>query len=207
MYNQWELAPYKTDTSFHYFEWLCDQVGVSKDYPNSHWHLLGQLWKIEFVWFVPNDDNRIADGLKLRDIYFDYDDTILEYPDGPISVLEVIIGLAIRMDDLLVKPGEDSRVGSRFFELINNLGLLKYSDNRYRDLITTNLDQIKNDISEIERIINVFVDRKYDRNGHGGLFPLNDTPYDQRNIELWYQLNEYVCEKYPYAEDGSDDYW
>lgn len=199
MYNEWKLSLQESEAGFHYFEWLCDLVGVDVFDDFSYSKLLDILWKTPFIWSVPNDDNRVADGFNLRNIYFKYDDFILSKPDGNVSVLEVMIGLAIRMDDLLIQPGEDSQIGSRFFELIDNLGLTPYSNNTY--------DPVSDD-SEIQRILSVFLERRYDKNGRGGIFPLINAEYDQRKTELWYQLNSYVLQNYVgWADDTDGDIW
>jgi hypothetical protein len=36
--------------------------------------------------------------------------------------------------------------------------------------------------------------RTYDRRGHGGLFPLQRSNRDQRRVEIWYQLSEYLLQ-------------
>jgi len=51
-----------------YFEWLYSQVAdvrIRKG-PRTYWNLLRQLFATEFVWHVPNDDNRAYDGRDLR---------------------------------------------------------------------------------------------------------------------------------------------
>ena len=39
--------------------------------------------------------------------------------------------------------------------------------------------------------------REYSDNGHGGLFPLKNPKKDQRKVEIWYQMTEYINENYP----------
>jgi hypothetical protein len=50
----------------------------------------------------------------------------------------------------------------------------------------------RSDRRVIEDILDIFVERKYDPNGYGGLFPLRCPKHDQREIEIWYQFNEYL---------------
>lgn len=212
MNKKWKHKLSLEEASFHYFEWLCDLVGVVRDedivgntdnFEPNYWYLLHRLWETPFTWTQPNDDNRIADGLALRDMYFDYDDTIIEKPRGPCSVLEMMIALAIRMDDMLMMPGEISQLKDRFFELIHNLGLLRFEDKLYLENVhNPNIDNGRSfrrytrDMREVDRILNVLINREYDKNGHGGLFPLYKTNEDQRHVEIWYQMNEYLLENY-----------
>jgi len=71
-----------------------------------------------------------------------------------------------------------------FWELIGNLGLLKYNDNH---LLPTD---------EIEEILDRFIWRTYKPDGKGGLFPLRNAKEDQTKIELAYQLSAYVLERW-----------
>ena len=50
--------------NYDYYEWLISQI----DIPNgkSYNDLFEKMHNLEFVWTVPNDDNRVEDGLDLR---------------------------------------------------------------------------------------------------------------------------------------------
>jgi hypothetical protein len=39
------------------------------------------------------------------------------------------------------------------------------------------------------------VNREYDPDGRGGLFPLDGTHANQREVELWYQMQAYIIER------------
>ena len=75
-----------------YFEWSCDLV-CGDLYSNriSYRKLLMHLHGVEFVWYIPMDENRAKDGLDLRyrfSVSQGYEDTYLaDYIDGPCSVL------------------------------------------------------------------------------------------------------------------------
>lgn len=187
-----------------YFKWLCRKVDVYQDDISGYWYLMQVLWAKEFGWFVPNDDNRVADGLELRlefayDHYYDYNLSASDI----CSVLEMLVALAVRMDDTIIKPGEKVKVGDRFFELICNLELDKYTDDRYLDLgnndnsyhLAAMYSMVK-DSAEIDDILEVLINRQYSKNGKGGLFPLVRAELDQREIEIWYQMHEYLMENY-----------
>src|SRR5690349_15038133 len=57
-----------------YYQWLYSQVGSTrlKDRTRTYWRLLKLLFTKEFVWIVPHDDNRIADGTDLRYEFVDH---------------------------------------------------------------------------------------------------------------------------------------
>jgi hypothetical protein len=51
-----------------YFTWLCDRVNYcyGRNRNKTFLDLMGQLHSKEFVWVVPNDDNRLEDAENLR---------------------------------------------------------------------------------------------------------------------------------------------
>lgn len=173
-----------------YFNWLCEVAHIDTG-AATYWILAKDLHSIEFTWLVPNDDNRAADGISLREefsvehLYFDYRDL----DDSPCSMLEMLIGLARRMEFELCDV-DDTRdyTASYFWEMLDNIGLLAYDDDVYIEREGT---------FNVEAIINIFLNRDYRRNGDGGLFPLIHPREDQRSIEIWYQMQAYIHENYP----------
>lgn len=166
-----------------YFQWLCELIHAG-DGEVPYYILAKELHKIEFTWSVPNDDNRAFDGLRLRDEYGQNS----QYLDGPCSVLEMLIGLARRMDFELSKPDDDSDYTPKYFwEMIYNLRLIDYDDDQY---------VVLNRETPVRGVIRTLLDREYCSTGYGGLFPLNYTDVDQRDVELWYQMNAYLEERY-----------
>lgn len=171
-----------------YFTFLCDIVKNDSEYNM----LLRRLHHHEFYSFIPHDDNRASDGLKLREIFFDTEGGHMassSLPDGPCTVLEMLIGLSFRMEiDLAV--GENAKTVSEcFWELIENLKLLWAHDDAYFE---------EGAVEEIDSMIRDFLDRRYDADGTGGLFPLKNTKKDQRIVEIWYQMAEYLLENYQF---------
>lgn len=168
-----------------YFEWLYKQVASVKikNPKRTYWNLLKILYEKEFVWFVPNDDNRIEDGKDLRfecliSHGIDPDDADQDWLKLECSMLELLVGISRRLAYLTnAEPYE------WFWEMIDNLKLSKYNDseNISRDRVEDILDQV--------------IWRTYNFNGRGGLFPLKRPRQDQREIEIWYQLNAYVLER------------
>jgi len=175
-----------------YFIWLCNIIGIDVE-KESYSILAKRLHGIEYFWFVPNDDNRGEDGLKLRATFIEehdlgpYERFVLDA--GPCSVLEMMIGLAIKMDDIMEDPDHESTPGKWFWELINNIGLSRFSDFQYHFV---------GGHMAVAMTIHKVLERDYGRNGEGGFFPLKNTDVDQRKVELWYQLNAYLSERYCY---------
>jgi len=40
--------------------------------------------------------------------------------------------------------------------------------------------------------------RRYSKTGKGGLFPLKHPKKDQTEVEIWYQMQQYVMENFDY---------
>lgn len=175
-----------------YFAWLYTAFQPKRGL--GHKHLAEILHSIPFRWTVPNDDNRETDGKMLRWVCAEdigEDDQSASYVNlekEPASVLEVLIGLSIRMSDILEDQNQDSRSSIFLKELLGNLGLLEFTDDLYQSRWTK---------SGVLSIINTFLDRTYDFQGNGGLFPLKKAAKKKQNlVEIWYQMMTYMDENY-----------
>ena len=171
------LTPYDLTIMNEYFSWLCEQV-MLRDGDEDYSFLFRALHKKEFYWTVPNDDNRAEDGKDLR-YEFVEENYISDYDviKGPCTVLEMLIGLSRRFDDGERVPAE------WFWEMLGNLFDLDICTNRVVDP------------DYLDHILDRFLDRTYDFNGYGGLFPLKNAQKDQRKVEIWYQMQAYIIEK------------
>ena len=162
-----------------YFRWLYSQVAdpeVINPYA-THWRLLRVLYTKEFLWHVPNDDNRIQDGKDLR-FEFAGDQRIDEgWLDLPCSMLEILIALARKL-----AFEADGRPAGWFWTMMTNVDLTQYSDRRRFS------DEM------IHEVLDRIIFRSYNYSGEGGLFPLKEADRDQREVELWYQMCAYVLE-------------
>jgi len=176
---------YENIRTGEYYRWIIDNITIKSD-PKSYLLLLKTLHSKEYFWIIPNDDNRAADVRIIRDDFFD-----VEFDEIPISILEFIIGVAGRCEDILNKEEGGKSQAEWFWELITNLKLDVYDDENYYDLFgPTNIDNI------LVKLLN----RIYDEKGQGGLFPLKKTKKDQRLVEVWYQMSEYMLENYHFND-------
>lgn len=170
----------------------------NRDPERSYWTLARRLHSTQFVYFVPNDSNRAADGISLRD------DFLESTPDAPYdtyfmseecSFLEMMLALAKRAYLMADEDVVDGGVGGWFWEMAGNLGFDRLNDSRMKN----------RSLEEIDRVVRRVHDRSYSRDGTGGLFPLNKRPRkDQRGSELWYQLNSYLLDR-GYIDPIPDD--
>ena len=176
-----------------YFEYLCDLVNM--DSPNNleYWMLLNDLHAFHFYWSIDHDENRAQDGIDLRRRYLEGEwwSNGEEALSGECSMLEMLIALAERMSfELLgvdVCTEEIFTTGRCFWELIENIGLARFSDDLYDALDGPYV---------INKTLHDVVTRNYDETGIGGIFPLRNTVVDQRSNEIWYQMQEYLQERH-----------
>lgn len=160
-----------------YLSWLTNQISVPVG-NRTYSQMLTELHNKEFVWIIPNDDNRIADGMELRGEFFgQYNGGISE--DGA-SVLEVLIALSRRL--AFVADG-DPEVWA--WRLLKNLELDKFWDP---------LKSAKK-VQDLDDRLEALIWRTYHSDGQGGFFPLAWPTEDQRRVELWYQMNAYIDEQ------------
>ena len=174
-----------------YYHWLCDLIDVNT-FEISYYFLTNDLHKKEFYWSVPNDDNRANDGIKLRDLFLEEENYKDETIKGPCTVLEMLIGLAIKIDSIMADLKNTNQTSKWFWMMMSNIGLDKFNDDVYFDL---------NGEKNINLIIDTLLDRSYIPNGKKGLFPMKFNTTDQRKIEIWYQMSEYILENYYLKEE------
>ena len=159
-----------------YFDWMYELVADDR-YSKSYRKLFTRL-------------NGTEDGIDLR-YRFGRENG---YPDAmiaslldvvPCSVLEMMLALSIRCEEhIMDDPEIGNRTGEWFWIMIVNLGLGSMDDTRY-------------DEEYVDDILDKFLNREYDADGTGGLFPVRNpryAQYDLRNVDIWYQLNWYLQE-------------
>lgn len=164
-----------------YLRWLYSQIskGKFRSPARTYWSLITILYKTEFIWFVPNDDNRAEDGRELR--YEFIEETKIEnineeWLDLGCSMLEMLIGLSRRLS--FHAEGSDR---AWFWHLLNNLKL---------DHLNDSIKPFPEE--EVNDILDTVIWRRYRKDGVGGLFPLSHARRDQTNVEIWYQLAAYL---------------
>lgn len=115
-------------------------------------------------------------------MHIDYDvETVY---DRDCSVLEVLCALSFRCErDIMGEPGsyDDARW---FWKMLENLGLLEYENDIF-------------DEEDVDYILSTWLDRHFAYNGNGSIFPVLHAKRDQRKLEIWYQMADYIDENYP----------
>ena len=161
-----------------YYEWLLNKINYhDTDYDST----LETLFTVEFTWDVANDDNRAEDGLVLRSTFMSEEKwNTSPCSDEPCSVLEMMIALAMRIENDIMWDGERDRTAKWFWEMFRNLKL---------DSAPT--------VWDVHDILEKFLLREYEYDGTGGLFPLGEwATEDQRDVEIWYQAQLFLMKNY-----------
>lgn len=168
-----------------YFDWMY-QLVVDNRYSKSYRKLFARLHDTEFTYTIPMDGNRAEDGIDLRYRFgreHSYEDAMVAaYLDNrPCSVLEMMTALAIRCEEhIMDDPDVGNRTGQWFWSMLVSLGLGSMYDAKF-------------DKYYVDRVLERFLARKYERNGEGGLFTV-DNGRDMRRTEIWYQMNYFLRE-------------
>lgn len=167
-----------------YLTWLYRQIAEPElaSPSKTYWRIAGHLFKKEFIWFIPNDDNRSEDGRYLRyefieDLGIEDADIDPDWLALGCSMLEMLVGLSRRLSFL-----NDGEPRDWFWRMMNTVGL------RYNDRRPFSVDLV-------EEVLDNVIWRTYEPNGCGGLFPLKNPACDQRDVELWHQLHSYLLEQ------------
>lgn len=174
-----------------YFLWLCSMVCRDLDFrdrktikdtydKDTYWHMLRTLGKTEFYSVIERDDNRAGDGVLLRESFcndLQYDDDIYRIINtGPCSVLEMLVALSSRLAGIQ----DTLSIYDIFWIMCGNLGVAK--------------DDLHINLEEMKRSLDIFLNRRYKKDGTGGLFPLKKYKNDQTEIEIWIQANAWLNE-------------
>ena len=161
----------------------------------THRKLLNHLFHTDFFYILEMDSNREADGINLR-YRFGYDHRyadamIASYLDNrPCSVLEMMVALALRVEEnIMVDPEIGNHPEQWFDNMLTSLGLYNMTYDQFNP-------------NKTDTIISRFLNRQYNRNGKGGLFTVNHTTDDLRDVEIWYQMCWYLNEVLYNTERG-----
>jgi hypothetical protein len=92
----------------------------------------------------------------------------------------MMVALAIYAEEhIMANPQIGNRTGQWFWNMVVSLGLGDQMDDRF-------------DRRYVEDTLQRFLDRKYEPNGHGGLFMIRGCRRDLRKVEIFHQLCWYL---------------
>lgn len=151
------------------------------------------MYEFPFVSYVDYDSNRASDGLRLRDDFVDEIGAwVGEIPKTPCNMLELTIALGKRFWFEIEGFSSITEIEC-IWMLLNNIGLDKFTDDYLVDAGDWR--------EEIYAILDRVVERRYNSNGQGGFFPLENPTEDQRRVELWGQMSAFCSEMYDFKTD------
>lgn len=165
-----------------YFQWLCDMIKHDSQ-EHSYYIFLGRLFEHKFESIVDYDVNRISDGLKLREIFFKETNEPIDLQSDTCTILEMLVGLSERMASIVPEITRDVW----FWKIIKNWIFFyeTLQDDYYYENDGNTL---------VDRCVMTLNHRRYSSTGQGGLFPLKKAKEDQRRVEIWYQMQNYISE-------------
>lgn len=168
-----------------YLSWMMRLVSTKTHRSNQYKKLFEKLYERQFQVVNAFDENRVMDGEALR-YQFGEDSGYIQpeiaesIDDRPCSVLELMVALASRCENQFAyDPKYGDRTGVWFWEMIESLGLINMTDDRY-------------DGQYVDYVIDRFISLDYKPNGEGGLFTIQNPKKDYRQVQIWYQMCEYL---------------
>ena len=171
-----------------YFEWMCKIVhDDDSNRRPSYKTLLYYIFTVDFQWVLDFDENRAKDGTDLRyrfghEVGYDRSAISAFLDDRPCSVFELMLALSIRCEEQFMgDPYFGDRTGQWFWNMIINLGLGQMDDSRFDPAYTY-------------EVISAFMERRYEKNGRGGLFAVQHRHADLRTVQIWDQMCWYLDE-------------
>ena len=134
------------------------------------------------------DHPRAMDGLRLR---VDFSNRYLNsvVPSGPVSMLEIMIGMARWMEFNTSLVSDPEMVAAMFWQMVQNIHLDHLPDTEWEPGFS---------IYEVGEAVRKIKERDYLPNGDGGFFPRYTWPDcgDVRTMTLWEQMQGWLVEHY-----------
>lgn len=179
------------DIREEYFQWLCNLVEDRETIPRrTYYKLFRHLHERVFEpsgtrHIYQMDENRAEDGKELRYVFAKEtgcSDSVIDatFRDDPCSMLELMVGVAYRCEHQIM---ENEVYGDRtwfwFRYMLRSLRLNRETDDFYNFGYT-------------ESVLMHFINRKYTKEGMGGLFYIPGFRKDMRKMDIWYQMHAYL---------------
>lgn len=164
-----------------YYDWLLSHLTFFEEFSK----LLETLHKIKFRWRSSSDESRAKDGQNLRWDYViennltNYEYDVLNKELGKASILEVMLALAIKMEQQMTDDRYGNRTSYWFHTMVASLGLNGIIDERFNE-------------ARVKDIIGRFLRKEYLPDGRGGLFKIKNFKGDLREESIWTQMCWYL---------------
>lgn len=148
------------------------------------------------------DENRAHDGISLRERFRyerGYSEKDVEVLSGGCSVLEMMVGLAVRVEEtIMTDPDQGNRTDIWFWTMIENMGLLCVND----DTFNRRLDGRNTYENLVENRLYIMLNRLYLNDGsQGGMFVVRNPRQSLKTTDIWYQMMWWLS-----SYDNDDDW-
>lgn len=176
---------YERELKASYFDWLVDLVRMQENLI-----MMRTLHSIEFYALIDLDNNRGEDGKQLREVFAEKHPEFGNYEalNGPCTMLEMMIALCIRMEEIARKTTFQKLLCHFFTEICTNLGIFN----------------CKNP-DEISEKVHCFLEKKPLKGRFVSFFWHNVSFLKSKmtqeyleKTEIWYQMQAYLQEKDPF---------
>lgn len=173
-----------------YLDWLKDKItDIDGTFRYSYNDLLNYLYlyKLDYnkLMRVPMDLNRADNGLYLRYEFgreYGYtNEQINNEIRDRCSMLELMVALSVDIERLMEDASFGDRTNVWFWQMVTSLGLSQMDDFGFSR-------------ARCCKILDKFENRKYNYNGKGGLFYIENPKFVIQETEIWKQANAYLNE-------------
>lgn len=157
-------------------ECLMDEIGLVDLGYSNYTKVFRELLTI---YFIPEYDS--LDEARCADVYGFLRTPYGYLEDDPdVTIGEVLIAMCIKVAYNVMG---DADPGRYFWEFLDNLGLLEYPNKKF-------------DKFEVDQIVKKWLEKSFRKNGIGSPFPIPNTSFDLRCVDMWRHCNLYVSENY-----------
>lgn len=144
------------------------------------------LFDTTFVSYDEFDDNLVENSMGLRRIFLNESRAGLKFYEiyggfeFECTVLELIVYLSIQIEDqIMTNDAFGERYSDWFWQMLDSLGL-------------KNMDNFAYDEAKACQILENFIEKRYKKNGKGGLFTTKNPKIDMRNMDIWSQCMSFL---------------
>lgn len=169
-----------------YFNWMSERVFKNPRDIEQYSYLLDALNASMFYFSIPMDENRMQDGIDLRYRFafekgYSNQEVEVELSNNrSCSMLEMMVALSIKGDERILYDYETGgRADYIFMIMLQSLEFDNMTDDRF-------------DPGFIDEKIDSLLNHRYNYNGYGGLFVVENPRRDMREVDIWYQMNWYI---------------
>lgn len=169
-----------------YFNWLIYSLNLNPEYMNSHFALFKELHNIAYEYRNIMDENRYRDGIELRyhfggETGLSYGDIEYELDICECTVLEMIVALILKLDNMITYEPKDPFKATLFYNMMRSLGLESQVNWSF-------------DADYVRSTVESWMHGMYEYNGKGGLITLKYPKSDLRSVDYWTQVMWYITE-------------